>query len=306
MGGGGWGGGGGAGGTYSCYGTQKKPSLHITWELVVEELSWCWYGEWSWERRGKTNVSGLAYIGISCCSVRLLRHHWLCCLSSKVRDPWQRGKQNIICLKSQLLIKFKEEESKTMSQVLLMAYKIQRGNQNKSLLSLDDLGTTFQRGKQNKLSQVLMDYNISHRTGKTMSLSSLDGLQHFRLENKTIFPKSWCLTTFQTEKQNKSLSSLDASQHFRQERDRAIIHWLWTSKRKTKNPAYRKKSMQTERKKKSNPWEMERGRRVARRACKQRKIIEQNFRSALALVFARNVVRASGMQWALGESKALI
>jgi hypothetical protein len=51
---------------------------------------------------------------------------------------------------------------------------------------------------------------------------------------------------------------------------------------------------------------MERGRRVARRACKQRKIIEQNFRSALALVFARNVVRASGMQWALGESKALI
>jgi hypothetical protein len=64
--------------------------------------------------------------------------------------------------------------------------------------------------------------------------------------------------------------------------------------------------MQTERKKKSNPWEMEWGRRLARRACKQRKIIEQYFHSALALVFTRNVFRASGMQWALGESKALI
>jgi len=89
-----------------------------------------------------------------------------------------------------LLIKFKEEESKTMLQVLLMAFKIQRGKQNKSLSSLDDLGTTFQTGKQNKLSRVLMDYNISDWTGKTMSLSSLDGLQHFRQENKTISPKS--------------------------------------------------------------------------------------------------------------------
>lgn len=214
----------------------------------MEELSWCWYGEWSWERRSKTNVSGLAYIGISCCSVRLLRHHWLCCLSSKVHDKWQRGKQNII-LKFQLLIKFREEESKTMLQVLLRAFKIQTGKQNKSLSSLDDLGTTFQTGKQNKLSPVLMDYNISDRTGKTMSLSSLDGLQHFRQESKTISPKSWCLTTSQTEKQNKSLSSLDALQHFREERDRGIIHWLWTSKRKTKNPAHRKKSMETTRKK---------------------------------------------------------
>lgn len=149
----------------------------------MEELSWCWYGEWSWERRSKTNVSGLAYIGISCCSVRLLRHHWLCCLSSKVHDTWQRGKQNII-LKFQLLIKFREEESKTMLQVLLRAFKIQTGKQNKSLSSLDDLGTTFQTGKQNKL-------------------SSLDGLQHFRQDRQNnVSLKSGWLTTFQTGKQN--------------------------------------------------------------------------------------------------------
>ncbi len=71
-----------------------------------------------------------------------------------------------------------------MSQVLLMAYKIQRGNQNKSLLSLDDLGTTFQTGKQNKLSRVLMDYNISDRKAK-QSLRSLDALQHLRQKSKT-------------------------------------------------------------------------------------------------------------------------
>jgi flagellar hook-basal body complex protein FliE len=100
-----------------------------------------------------------------------------------------------------------KRKAKHYSQVSI-AYKIQRGRKqnnvasfaegfqnsdrkaNKSLSSLDDLGTTFQTGKQNKLSPVLMDYNISDRTGKTMSLSSLDGLQHFRQESKTISPKS--------------------------------------------------------------------------------------------------------------------
>ncbi len=71
-----------------------------------------------------------------------------------------------------------------MLQVLLKAFKIQRGKQNKSLSSLDDLGTTFQTGKQNKLSRVLVDYNISDRTGKT-SLPSLDALQHLRQKSKT-------------------------------------------------------------------------------------------------------------------------
>jgi hypothetical protein len=150
-----------------------------------------------------------------------------------------------------LLIKFKEEESKTMSQVLLIAYKIQRGNQNKSLLSLDD--------------------NTSDRKAK-QALSSLDGLQHFTQDRQNnVFSQVWMAYNISDRKTKQSLTSLDAFQLFRQksktnlsqvlmphnisdrrERERSYIGY-GPPKGKQKNPAHRKKSMQTERKKKSNP-----------------------------------------------------
>jgi hypothetical protein len=144
-----------------------------------------------------------------------------------------------------LLIKFKEEESKTMSQVLLIAYKIQRGNQNKSLLSLDD--------------------NTSDRKAK-QALSSLDGLQHFTQDRQNnVFSQVWMAYNISDRKTKQSLTSLDAFQLFRQKSKTNLSQVLMphniSDRRERESDHTLAMDLQKENKKTLH---------IARRACKQR------------------------------------